>query len=80
MSFLNSIHPKKTIAEASPYDVRKFHVYKDENGKTTDHNNDCLHKEKNQTDASDCPLMRLAGSGTEWNDKLCRKSCCVDHN
>lgn len=45
-NFLQKINTSKNLLNASPEDIRSFLIYKEENGRTQLHKNDCAFKNK----------------------------------
>ena len=60
--FLDNLSIPKTLANASPEDVRKFLVFKDGHGKTQVHVLSCAHVEKRGQYNCGCPMRASAGS------------------
>ena len=54
--FLDNLSIPKTLANASPEDVRKFLVFKDGHGKTQVHVLSCAHVEKRGQYNCGCPM------------------------
>lgn len=60
--FLSSLHPTKTLHNATPEDVRKFIVFKERKGRTKLHVISCMHRGKPGKMSCDCPVTMAAKS------------------